>query len=135
MSVLFYFLTGPPSPQNMTVGSITADQILVHWTIPDTPLNFGWMFLVRYVDVSTEQERMVGMANISKTSEARLPRSYTAAIGGLASHRKYRIDVSTVTRHGIQSSEQVAVTVQTGKHATFCEDHYAVQTSFSFSSF
>lgn len=114
------FFSGPPSPQNITVGSRTVDQILVHWTIPDAPLNIGWMFFVRYVDMSTEQERIVGMTNISKVSETSLLQSYTAVIGGLAFHRKYRIHVSTVTQHGIESSEQAAVTVQTGKHATFC---------------
>lgn len=77
------------------------------------------MFLVRYVDMSTEEERIVGMTNISKMSESSLLQSYTSVIGGLASHRTYRIAVSTVTQHGIESSEQAAVTVQTGKHETF----------------
>lgn len=120
MCRLFWsFFPGPPSPQNITVGSKTADQILVRWTIPDTPLNFGWMFLVRYVDMSTEEERIVGMTNISRMSESGLLQPYTAVIGGLASHRTYRIAVSTVTQHGIESSEQAAVTVQTGKHEAF----------------
>lgn len=116
MSLLFFFVffPGPPSPQNITVTSKTVDQILVHWMIPDAPLNFGWMFLVRYVDMSTEQERVVGMTNISKISETSLLQSYAAVIGGLASHRTYRIGVSTVTQHGIESSEQAAVAVQTG---------------------
>lgn len=118
LSVLVFF-SGPPSPQNITVGSKTADQILVRWTIPDTPLKFGWMFLVRYVDMSTEEERIVGMTKISRMSESSLLQPYTAVIGGLASHRTYRIAVSTVTQHGIESSEQAAVTVQTGKHETF----------------
>lgn len=113
--VFFFFFTGPPSPQNMTVGSRSVDQILVHWTIPDAPLTLGWVFLVSWVDLSTEQERIVGMTNISKESETSLLQSYTAVIGGLASHRKYRIRVSTVTQHGMESSEQAAVTVQTGK--------------------
>lgn len=69
------------------------------------------------MDVSTKQVRIVGMANISRISETSLLQSYKAVIGGLASHRKYRIDVSTVTQHGIESIEQAAVTVQTGKHA------------------
>lgn len=137
LNVYVLFFTGPPPPQNITVGSVTADQILVHWTIPDTPLNFGWRFLVRYVDVSTEQERIAGMTNISKISETSLLQSYMAVIGGLASHRKYRIDVSTVTQHGIESSEQAAVTVQTGKHATFCsvKKITMLSKSFTFSSF
>ncbi|CAG13065.1 unnamed protein product [Tetraodon nigroviridis] len=72
------------------------------------------MFLVRYVDVSTKQERILGMTNISKISETSLLQSYTAVIEGLASHRKYKINVSTVTQHWIESSKQEAVTVQTG---------------------
>lgn len=120
MSVFFFFFTEPPSPQNITVGLITVDRILVHWTIPHTRLNVGWMFLVRYVDVSTKQERILGMTNISKISETSLLQSYTAVIEGLASHRKYKINVSTVTQHWIESSKQEAVTVQTGKHVTFC---------------
>lgn len=120
MSVLFVlFSSGPPSPQNITVGSKTAAQILVRWTIPNTPLKFGWMFLVRYADMSTEEERIVGVTNISRMSESSMLRSYAAVIGGLASHRTYRIAVSTVTQHGVESSEQAALTVRTGKHETF----------------
>lgn len=120
MSVVFVLLfSGPPPPQNITVGSKTSAQILVRWTIPDTPLKSGWMFLVRYVDMSTEEERIVGVTNISRMSDGSLLQSYTAVIGRLASHRTYRIAVSTVTQHGVESSEQAALTVQTGKHETF----------------
>lgn len=117
---MFFFFTGPPSPQNIIVGSITIDQIQVHWTLPDTPLNVHWMFLVRYVDMSTDQEKIVRMTNISRISETSVLQSYTAMIGGLESHRKYRIDVSTVTQLGIESCEQAVVTVQTGKYIHFC---------------
>lgn len=135
LNVCVLFFPGPPSPRNVTVASRTVDQILVHWTIPDTPVNLGWMFLVRYVDLSTDQERILGMTNISKISQTSLLQSYTAVIGRLATHRKYRIDVSTVTQHGIESSEQAAVTVQTGKHVTFCSVKNVVQISFTFSFF
>eukprot|EP00066_Takifugu_rubripes_P016017 XP_011605283.1 PREDICTED: phosphatidylinositol phosphatase PTPRQ [Takifugu rubripes] len=61
----------------------------------------------------SRNNRTVGMSKISRISETNPLRSYTAAIGGLESHRKYRIEVSTVTKHGIESCEQAAVVVQT----------------------
>lgn len=67
------------------------------------------------MDMSNDQNRTVGMTKISRISETNPLRSYTAAIGGLESHRKYRIEVSTVTKHGIESCAQAAVVVQTGK--------------------
>lgn len=67
------------------------------------------------MDVDTSQERIVRMANISKTSGLQ---QYTAVIGGLESYRKYRIEVFTVTQHGILSCEQEPMTVQTGEQMT-----------------
>ncbi|XP_056907490.1 phosphatidylinositol phosphatase PTPRQ isoform X1 [Takifugu flavidus] len=107
--------TRPPSPQNITVSAVTTDHIQVHWTLPVALFDVGWTFLVRYMDMSNDQTmtRTVGMTKISRISETNPLRSYTAAIGGLESHRKYRIEVSTVTKHGIESCEQAAVVVQT----------------------
>lgn len=86
--------------------------------LPDVQCVAGWTFVVRYVDMSSRQQRIVGMADISWTSETGGSQSYTAVIGGLASHRKYMVGVYTVTQHGIESCGQVPVTVQTGKHVT-----------------
>lgn len=143
-----FFFTGPPSPQNITVFSITSDQIQVHWTLPVTLLHVGWMFLVCYVDVSNNQKMSAGMTKISRISETRLLQSYSAVIGGLESHRKYRIEVSTVTQLGIESCEQAAVVVQTGKPTVaqtylfyrqlilvILKKHQFVQTSFTLSFF
>ncbi|XP_035497594.2 phosphatidylinositol phosphatase PTPRQ isoform X3 [Scophthalmus maximus] len=105
--------TRPLPPQNLTVGSTTVSQIRVHWMLPDVQCVAGWTFVVRYVDMSSRQQRIVGMADISWMSETGGSQSYTAVIGGLASHRKYMVDVYTVTQHGIESCGQVPVTVQT----------------------
>lgn len=110
-----FFFTGPPSPQNITVGPITVSQISVHWMLTGAQLKVGWTFVVRYVDVHTRREGIVGMINISRISGLQ---SYTAVIGGLESYRKYRVEVYTVTQRGIESCEQEPVTVRTGKHVT-----------------
>lgn len=107
--------TGPPSPQNITAGPITVTQISVHWVLTGAQLKASWTFVVHYIDMDTRQERIVGMGNISKTSGLQ---QYTAVIGGLESYRKYRIEVFTVTQHGILSCEQESVTVQTGEQMT-----------------
>lgn len=117
-TLYMYFVlsfTGPPSPQNITAGPITVTQISVHWVLTGAQLKASWTFVVCYIDVDTSQERIVGMANISKTSGLQ---QYTAVVGGLESYRKYRIEVFTVTQHGIMSCEQESVTVQTGEQMT-----------------
>lgn len=112
------FLTGPLPPQNITVGPITVSQISVHWMLTDAQLRVGWTFVVRYVDMSSRKESMVGMTNISRFSETGGLQSYTAVIGGLESYRKYRVEVYTVTQNGVQSCGRAPVTVQTGKCVT-----------------
>lgn len=82
----------------------------------DAQVRVGCTFVVRYVDMSSRQERIVGMTNISRLSETGGLQSYTAVIGGLESYRKYRVEVYTVTQHGIESCGQAPVTVSTGKH-------------------
>lgn len=84
------------------------------------------------MDMSNDQTmtRTVGMTKISRISETNPLRSYTAAIGGLESHRKYRIEVSTVTKHEIESCEQAAVVVQTGKHVAHSLKHVASLLAF-----
>lgn len=72
--------------------------------------------MVRYVDMSSRQMRIVGMMNISRSSEAGGWRSHSVVIGGLEPYRKYMIEVYTVTQHGIESCGQVPLTAQTGKH-------------------
>ncbi|XP_070763484.1 phosphatidylinositol phosphatase PTPRQ [Enoplosus armatus] len=109
--------TRPPPPQNITVDSITVSQISLHWVLTDAHLSVGWTFVVRYVDMSSRQERIVGMSNISRSSETAGLQSYTALIGGLESYRKYMVEVYTVTQHGIESCGQTPVTVQTAVRA------------------
>ncbi len=116
INVYALFLTGPPSPQNITVGPITDCQVSVRWMLTDEQLQAGWTFTVHYVDMFSRQEKIVGMTNISKLSEIDGLQSYSAMIGGLESYRKYRIKVFTVTQWGIESCEHTPVTVQTGKH-------------------
>lgn len=112
------FLTGPLLPRNVTVGLITVSQISVQWMLPGAQLKVGWTFIVRCVDMSSRQERIFGMNNISKLSETSGLQSYTAVIGGLESYRKYRVEVFTITQHGIESCGQAPLTVQTGKYVT-----------------
>lgn len=113
-----FFVTGPPSPLNITVGSITISQISVHWMLTEQ-LKAGWTFIVRYVDMYTRQDGILRMANFSRISGLQ---SYTAVIGGLESYRKYRIKVYTVTQWGIESCEQEPVTVQTGEQTSYTTD-------------
>nr|XP_046251054.1 phosphatidylinositol phosphatase PTPRQ isoform X3 [Scatophagus argus] len=107
--------TKPFPPQNITTGNVTASHISVHWML--TGAQAGWTFVVRYVDMSTKQERVFGMANISRLSTTGGLQSYTAVIGGLESYRKYTVEVSTVTQRGVESCGQVPVTVQTAVRA------------------
>ncbi|TMS05999.1 Phosphatidylinositol phosphatase PTPRQ [Larimichthys crocea] len=67
--------------------------------------------------MSSRQERIVGMNNISKLSETSGLQSCTAVIGGLESYRKYRVEVFTITQHGIESCGQTPLTVQTEMRA------------------
>ncbi|GLD58656.1 phosphatidylinositol phosphatase PTPRQ, partial [Lates japonicus] len=109
--------TRPLPPQNITIGPVTVSQISVHWMLPNAKYVAGWTFVVRYVDTSSREERMVGMTNISSSSEASGLRSYAAVIGGLESYRKYMVEVYTVTQNGIESCGQAPVTVQTAVRA------------------
>ncbi|XP_010783145.1 phosphatidylinositol phosphatase PTPRQ isoform X2 [Notothenia coriiceps] len=81
--------------------------------LTDTQLKDGWIFVVRYVDMSSGQKRIVRMTNISKLSETGGLQSYSAVIGGLESYSKYTVEVYTVTQYGIDSCGQAPVTVQT----------------------
>ncbi|XP_032379548.1 phosphatidylinositol phosphatase PTPRQ isoform X1 [Etheostoma spectabile] len=109
--------TRPLPPQNITVGSVGVSQISVHWMMMDAQFRVGWTFVVRYVDMSSRQERIVGMTNISRLSETGGLQSYSAVIGGLESYREYRVEVYTVTQHGIESCGQAPVTVPTAVRA------------------
>ncbi|XP_078024039.1 phosphatidylinositol phosphatase PTPRQ [Epinephelus lanceolatus] len=105
--------TRPLPPQNVTISHITVRQISVHWMLTDAQSRVGWTFIVRYVDMSSRQQRILGMTNISRLSETGGLQSYTAVIGGLESYRKYSVEVYTVTQHGIESCGQAFVTAQT----------------------
>ncbi|XP_008281722.1 phosphatidylinositol phosphatase PTPRQ [Stegastes partitus] len=105
--------TRPLPPQNLTAGPITASQITVHWMLSDAQYVAGWTFVVRYEDLSSRRDNIVGVNNISRVSESGGMQSYTAVIGGLESHRKYRIEVHTVAKHGIESCGRAPLTVQT----------------------
>ncbi|KAM4618263.1 phosphatidylinositol phosphatase PTPRQ [Polymixia lowei] len=104
--------TRPLAPQNITVGPITVNQITVHWVLPDSQDVIGWTFVVWYMDMSSGQERIAGMANISKSLQ-----TYTAVIGGLESYTKYSVRVYTVTEHGIESCGQAPLTIHTAVSA------------------
>uniref|UniRef100_UPI0037E94576 phosphatidylinositol phosphatase PTPRQ n=1 Tax=Semicossyphus pulcher TaxID=241346 RepID=UPI0037E94576 len=105
--------TRPLPPLNITVGSVTVSQISVRWMLSDAQFRIGWTFVVRYVDLSSRQESIVGMSDISMLFDTAGLRSYTAVIGGLKSYRKYTVEVYTVTQHGIESCGQSPVIVQT----------------------
>ncbi|XP_067356322.1 phosphatidylinositol phosphatase PTPRQ isoform X2 [Channa argus] len=105
--------TRPLTPQNITVGPVTISQISVHWILPETHHAAAWTFVVRYVDMSSSQERIVRMVNISRPSETGRLQSHTAVIGELESYRKYLVEVYTVTQHGVESCGHVPLTVQT----------------------
>ncbi|XP_054864399.1 phosphatidylinositol phosphatase PTPRQ isoform X2 [Amphiprion ocellaris] len=105
--------TRPLPPQNITVGLITASQISVHWMLPGAQYVARLTFVVRYEDISSRQDKVVGMNNISRVSRTGGLQSYTAVIGGLESYRKYRIEVYTVAQHGIESCGQTPLIVQT----------------------
>ncbi|XP_041652025.1 phosphatidylinositol phosphatase PTPRQ [Cheilinus undulatus] len=105
--------TRPLPPHNITVGLVTDSQISIYWMQTILQLKAGCTFVVRYVDLTSKQEGIVGMNNISRLLDTVGLQSYTAVIRGLKSYRKYKIDVYTVTKHGIESCGQTPVTVQT----------------------
>ncbi|XP_026167786.1 phosphatidylinositol phosphatase PTPRQ isoform X3 [Mastacembelus armatus] len=109
--------TRPLPPQNITVGLITASQISVHWMLQGPQHVDGWTFVVRYVDLISKQERIVGMTNISRSFETGWLQSHIAVIGGLESYRKYMVEVSTVTQYGIEGCGQLPLIVQTAVRA------------------
>ncbi|XP_065812716.1 phosphatidylinositol phosphatase PTPRQ [Labrus bergylta] len=109
--------TRPLPPQNVTVGLVTVSQISVHWMQTDAQFKMGCTFVVRYVDLTSNLERIVGMRNISMLPEAVGLQSYAAVIGGLKSYRRYKVEVYTVTQHGIESCGQTPVTVWTEMEA------------------
>ncbi|KAK2842216.1 hypothetical protein Q5P01_012416 [Channa striata] len=109
--------TRPLPPQNITVGPITTSQISVHWILPETHHVAGWTFVVRYMDMSSRQERIIGMSNISSSSESGRLQSHTAVLGGLESYRKYMVEVYTITQHGVESCGQLPLIVQTAVRA------------------
>ncbi|KAM8891585.1 phosphatidylinositol phosphatase PTPRQ isoform 2-T2 [Spinachia spinachia] len=109
--------TRPLPPENITFGPSTVGQISVHWMLTGGHLGVGWTFVMRCVDMSSRQERIVGMTNISRLFDTGGLQAYTAVIGGLESHRKYGVEVFTVTQHGIESCGQAPVTVQTSVRA------------------
>ncbi|CAG5958075.1 unnamed protein product, partial [Menidia menidia] len=101
----------PLPPQNITIGSITASQISIHWMLLEAQYQAGWTFVVHCEDMSLKQESLV--TNISMVSGDGRMRFYTAVIGGLESYRKYRVEVFVVTQCGIWSCRQVPLTLQT----------------------
>ncbi|KAM9854760.1 phosphatidylinositol phosphatase PTPRQ [Aulostomus maculatus] len=105
--------TRPLPPQNITISLATVSQISLHWLLPHSQYAAEWRFIIRYTDLMSGQERMVGMTNISGSSVTGRLLSHTAVIGGLESYRKYRIEVLTVTHHGIESCEQEPLTAHT----------------------
>ncbi|XP_034542203.1 phosphatidylinositol phosphatase PTPRQ [Notolabrus celidotus] len=105
--------TKPLPPLNITVGTVTVNQIMIHWMQTDAQSKVGCTFIVRYVDMTSKQERTVGMSSISRSSDTTGLQSYTAVIGGLKSYRRYTVEVYTVTQHGIESCGHTPVALQT----------------------
>lgn len=124
-------LIGPLPPQNVTVGPITVSQVSVRWLPTGAQIKAGWMFVVRYTDLRSRQERIVGMTNISRVSQAGGLQSYTAVIGGLESYRKYKFEVYSVTLYGIESCGQEPVTMQTGEHLTGLVNHRQFESTLA----
>ncbi|XP_045553037.1 uncharacterized protein isoform X1 [Salmo salar] len=85
--------TRPLPPRNITICNVTASQITVSWTAPDSQHAVQWGFLVCWGDVASGQERRMGVASSSRST----------VIGGLEGFRKYRVRVNSVTEHGVES--------------------------------
>ena len=88
---------GPIPPQNVSVGNITTNQITVHWVAPESQHAERWKVIVRWVDMSSGQERVEGVHNVSRRSGIGGRQTYSAVIGQLESFRKYKVGVHTVT--------------------------------------
>lgn len=114
VSVYAVSLAGPLPPQNITVGSITANRISIHWMLPNAQCEAGWTFVVQYEDMSSRQERV--LTTISRVPVTGRFQSFTAVLEGLESYRQYRVEVFTVTKQGVRSCGLVPLTLQTGKH-------------------
>ncbi|XP_067090347.1 phosphatidylinositol phosphatase PTPRQ-like [Osmerus mordax] len=95
--------TRPLPPQNVSVGNITANQITVHWVAPESQHAEHWRVIVRWVDMSSGQERVEGVHNVSRRSRIGGRETYSAVIGQLESFRKYKVGVHTVTEGGVES--------------------------------
>ncbi|XP_029951736.1 phosphatidylinositol phosphatase PTPRQ [Salarias fasciatus] len=105
--------TRPLPPKNITFGTVTDSQISVYWMQSSAQCVTKWKFVVRYEEMSSGQEHLVGMNSITRISETGGVQFYTAVIGGLEPYRKYRIQVHAVTAQGILSCGPAPLTVQT----------------------
>ncbi|XP_056138465.1 phosphatidylinositol phosphatase PTPRQ [Lampris incognitus] len=109
--------TRPLPPQNITIESVTAGEIIIHLLLSGPPGFTAWSVVLRCMDISSGQERLAGVANISRSPETDGLQAYTAVVVGLESYRQYRIQVHTVTEQGIESCGQASLTVQTAVSA------------------
>ncbi|XP_038872833.1 phosphatidylinositol phosphatase PTPRQ [Salvelinus namaycush] len=97
--------TRPLPPRNVTISNVTASQITVSWTAPDSQHAVRWSFLVRWEGVASGQETRMVVASSSRS----------AVIAGLEGFRKYKVRVDSVTEHGVESCGGEELTLYTGE--------------------
>ncbi|XP_071272815.1 phosphatidylinositol phosphatase PTPRQ [Salvelinus alpinus] len=95
--------TRPLPPRNVTISNVTASQITVSWTAPDSQHAVRWSFLVRWEGVASGQETRMVVASSSRS----------AVIAGLEGFRKYKVRVDSVTEHGVESCGGEELTLYT----------------------
>ncbi|XP_036811524.1 phosphatidylinositol phosphatase PTPRQ isoform X4 [Oncorhynchus mykiss] len=95
--------TRPLPPRNITISNVTASQITVSWTAPDSQHAVRWNFLVRWEGVSSGLETRMVVASSARS----------AVIAGLEGFRKYKVRVDSVTEHGVESCGGEELTLYT----------------------
>ncbi|XP_052321812.1 phosphatidylinositol phosphatase PTPRQ isoform X2 [Oncorhynchus keta] len=95
--------TRPLPPRNITISNVTASQITVSWTAPDSQHAVRWNILVRWEGVASGQETRMIVASSARS----------AVIAGLEGFRKYKVRVDSVTEHGVESCGGEELTLYT----------------------
>ncbi|XP_031657889.1 phosphatidylinositol phosphatase PTPRQ isoform X2 [Oncorhynchus kisutch] len=95
--------TRPLPPRNITILNVTASQITVSWTAPDSQHAVRWNFLVRWEGVASGLETRMVVASSARS----------AVIAGLEGFRKYKVRVDSVTEHGVESCGGEELTLYT----------------------
>ncbi|KAA0715211.1 Phosphatidylinositol phosphatase PTPRQ [Triplophysa tibetana] len=96
--------TKPNPPQNLTVTTVTSNQISVSWAAPDSTQNALFdKFILTWVYAASGRCHSVQLDKMN----------LSAVIGGLKSDQTYGITVMSVTGEGVESSEKASLTVIT----------------------